>query len=236
MSKIKAVLFDLDGTLFHHLPSSGEVFLNYLKTLGRCFSEEDRIRSEHWVHYYFAHSPEVQADTRLFKGDEHGFRNRFIWRRMVALGMNETEAIDLAPRVSDYMLEAYKPEAHVPEDARSFLEFLYKSGYILGMVSNRSSSYQEEMRDKEIASYFRFFLAAGEVNSFKPDALIFERALELAGTLAHETMYIGDNYFADVIGSQRAGLVPVLYDPSSLFPEAECVAVRSFAEIPPILK
>jgi len=49
-------------------------------------------------------------------------------------------------------------------------------------------------------------------------------------------MYVGDNYFADIIGSQRAGLMPVLYDPISLFPDADCVVIKSFAEIPELLK
>ena len=91
------------------------------------------------------------------------------------------------------------------------------------------------MQKLKLDCYFQFFLAGGEVNSFKPDALIFERALELAGTSAQETMYVGDNYFADIVGSQRAGLTPVLYDPISLFPEADCAVIKSFAEIPELL-
>ena len=74
------------------------------------------------------------------------------------------------------------------------------------------------------------------MNSYKPDALIFEHALKLAGTSAQETMYVGDNYFADIVGSQRAGLTPVLYDPISLFPEADCTVIKSFMEIPALLK
>ena len=92
------------------------------------------------------------------------------------------------------------------------------------------------MQKLDLDCYFQFFLAGGEVNSYKPDLLIFERALELAGTSAQETMYVGDNYFADIIGSQRAGLMPVLYDPISLFPDADCMVIKSFAEIPALLK
>jgi len=236
MSKIKAVLFDLDGTLFHHLPSSGEIFLNYVKSQGTHISEEDRIRAEHWVHYYFAYSPEIQADSKLFKDDEKGFWNHFTQRRLIALGICPDSAVDLAPRVYAHMRETYKPETHVPEDARVLLKFLQESGFILGMVSNRDNPYREEMQKKELDSYFQFFVTAGEVNSFKPDVFIFEHALELAGTSAQETMYVGDNYFADIIGSQRAGLVPVLYDPINLFPEADCAVIKSFAEIPALLK
>jgi FMN phosphatase YigB (HAD superfamily) len=236
MKKIKAILFDLDGTLFHHLPSSGEVFMEHIRSLGLQVSEVDRVRAEHWVHFYFAHSPEIQADSKMFKDDSKGFWDNFTRRRLTASGIHPAQAVELAPQVSAYMSETYKPETCVPKDAWSLLEFLQESGYVLGMVSNRESPYREEMQKRKLDCYFRFFLAGGEVNSYKPDALIFEHALELAGTSAQETMYVGDNYFADIVGSQRAGLTPVLYDPISLFPDADCAIIKSFAEIPELLR
>ena len=60
---------------------------------------------------------------------------------------------------------------------------------------------------------------------------VFEHALARAGLTPREAIYVGDNYFADVVGSLRAGLMPVLYDPSLLFPEAECAVIRSFDEL-----
>jgi FMN phosphatase YigB (HAD superfamily) len=235
MKKIKAILFDLDGTLFHHLPPSGEVFLEHIRSLGISVSEADRVRSEHWVHYYFAHSPEIQSDSEVFKDDQQGFWVNFTQRRLTACGIAPSQAIELAPRVSAYMTEAYKPKVHVPEDARDLLKLLKGSGYMLGMVSNREAPYQDEMRKQNLDCYFQFFVAGGEVNSFKPDALIFERGLELAGTSAQETMYVGDNYFADIVGSRCAGLMPVLYDPIRLFPEADCAVIKCFSELPGLL-
>jgi HAD superfamily hydrolase (TIGR01549 family) len=236
MNNIKAILFDLDGTLRHHLPSGGEVFVEYVRSMGLQISEEDKVRAEHWVHFYFAQSPEIQADIKKFKEDQKGFWLNFTQRRLVASGINPTQSAALAPQVTKYMSAAYKPEVYVPEDAHILLKFLKESGYMLGMVSNRDDPYQEEMQDLKLDSYFQFFLSGGEVNSFKPDALIFERALELAGTSAQETMYVGDNYFADIVGSRRAGLTPVLYDPISLFADADCVAIKSFAELPALLR
>ena len=46
---------------------------------------------------------------------------------------------------------------------------------------------------------------------------------------------MGDNYFADVVGSLRAGLRPVLYDPNGLFPEAGCAVIQSFDQLPGLL-
>jgi FMN phosphatase YigB (HAD superfamily) len=235
VKKIKAVLFDLDGTLFHYHPTSGEIMLNHLRDSGFHISEEDRIRAEHWVHYYFAHSTEIQDDDKTFGNDKKGYWINFTRRRLLSFGLPTSQANELAPQVSDYMSESYRPKVHVPEDAHVLLELLHEAGYVLGMVSNRESPFREDMQEQRLDCYFRFFLAGGEINSFKPDLPIFERALELAGTSPQETLYIGDNYFADIVGSRRAGLTPVLYDPIRLFPEADCAVIKCFAELPELL-
>ncbi len=236
MRKIKAVLFDLDGTLFQYLPTSGEVFLEYLKQSGFHISKEDGLRAEHWAHYYFAHSDEIQDDDKIFGEDVRGFWVNFTRRRLIAFGLSPTQAGELAPQVSDFMSETYKPKVYVPEDAHTLLRLLKESGYVLGMVSNREFSFREEMREQNLDCYFQFFLAGGEIKSFKPETLIFQHALALAGTSAQETMYIGDNYFADILGSRHAGMTPVLYDPTRLFPEADCAIIQSFAELPKLLE
>jgi FMN phosphatase YigB (HAD superfamily) len=232
---IKAILFDLDGTLRHHLPSGGEVFMDYLKSIGVKFSAEDDIRAVRWEHFYFANSLEIQKDKEEFK-DSDAFWVNFAARRMTALGLPQPQVDELAPQVSAHMKEFYKPEVHVPAEIPSVLGNLQDAGYILGVVSNRDEPYREELKNLNLDSYFDFSLAAGEVNSFKPEPRIFERGLELAGASAQETMYIGDNYFADIVGSLRAGLTPVLYDPITVFPDAECAVIKSFDELPNLLK
>jgi FMN phosphatase YigB (HAD superfamily) len=235
VKKIKAVLFDLDGTLFHYLPTSGDVLSEHLKQAGFCFSEEDRVRAEHWVHFYFAHSTEIQEDGKTFGENTRDFWVNFTKRRLIAFGIQPDKACELAPQVSDFMSETYEPKVHVPDDARLLLELLKDAGYTLGMVSNRGFSFREEMQEYNLACYFDFFLAGGEIKSFKPDPLIFKHALGLSGTSAQQTMYVGDNYFADILGARRAGLTPVLYDPIRLFPEADCAVIQSFDELPNLL-
>lgn len=236
MKNIKAILFDLDGTLRLNFPTGGEVFLKYLETLDMNFSEEDKVRVEHWEYLYFANSPEIQADGIAFEGDFAGFWINFSKRRLMAFGISETRATELAPHVSKYMNENYKPHVKVPDEIPLILSLLQEGGYILGVVSNRETPFHEELQELKLDSYFSFTLAAGEVGSFKPDALIFERALEIAGVSASEAMYIGDNYFADIVGSKNAGLMPVLYDPMGLFPDAECDVIKSYHQLHELLK
>lgn len=231
IKNIKAILFDLDGTLRHHIPSGGAVFVEYLKSLNIHASEEDRTRAERWEHFYFAHSLEIQADIKTFTHHSREFWINYSRRRLVALGVDPKRAQELAPEVSAHMGTNYKPDVYVPEEAPRLLAGLKQAGYILGVVSNREEPYHEELKTLKLDSYFKFSLAGGEVPSFKPEPRIFQRGLELAEVAAHEAIYVGDNYFADIVGAHRAGLVPVLYDPTSLFPEADCAVIRSLDEL-----
>lgn len=232
---IKAILFDLDGTLRHHLPTGVQVFMDYLASQGLRFTDDEKNRAERWEHFYFASSLEIQQDRKAYKEDGEFWTN-YAKRRLVALGLHHTQAAELAPQVSAHMSTHYKPEAYVPREVPPTLTTLKDAGYVLGVVSNRDKPYHEELKDLKLDPYFGFSLAAGEINAFKPDPRIFKRGLELAGTSAQETMYIGDNYFADIVGSHRAGLTPVLYDPITLFPDAECAIIKSFDELHDLLK
>jgi HAD superfamily hydrolase (TIGR01549 family) len=234
-NKIKTVLFDLDGTLRHNVPSGGEIFTDYIIGLGLHITEEDRRRAAVWEHYYFANSPEIQSDQKVFKDDEVEFWAHFSHRRLTALGCPPPLVPELGPRAAEYMQSNYKPEVWIPDEVHSILSNLRESEYTLGLVSNRNKPVQEEIHQLGIGDYFQFSLVAGEVNSWKPDPGIFEQSLKKAGTTPEQTIYIGDNYFADVVGARRAGLQPVLYDLKGLFHEPDCTVIRSFDELDGLL-
>jgi FMN phosphatase YigB (HAD superfamily) len=233
---IKAILFDFDGTLRHHLPTGGEVFTNYVAGLGLPISADDRLRAARWEHFYFANSPEIQADHKKFDGEGEAFWFNFSSRRLVALGCPPSLVDEFGPKASAYMQEAYQPEVRVPEAVHTVLPELKSSGYVLGVVSNRDDPYQDEIDEMGMGGYFNFSLAAGEVQSWKPEPGIFYAALERAGSSADQTLYIGDNYFADVVGARRAGLRPVLYDPRGIFPEPGCPVIASFEDLIDLIK
>lgn len=212
--------------------------MEHVRSLGVVASEEQRILNERWEYEYFASSLEVQEDYVKYKGDRQAFRLNYAKRRLLALGLPIEKAIELAPLVFEHMQTSYKPQPHIPDEVFELLKYLQEVGYITGVVSNRDVSFQEELVSLKLDSYFHFTLAAGDIPSYKPDPVIFQHALKLAGTSAAETMYVGDNYYADVVGALRAGLSPVLYDPTHLFPEAEkqCAVIQHYSEFYGLLK
>ncbi len=235
---IKSILFDLDGTLRLHIPMGGEVFNNYALSLGLPLHPEDLTRAARWEHYYFANSPEIKTDSEKFNNQK--FENDSFWinygrRRLIVLGCSPAQAETLAPQFSAHMAENYKPQIYIPEGATTLLANLKDAGFVLGMVSNRSKPFDDELKEMGLREFFHFTMAGGDVNAFKPDRVIFDEAVKRAGTSASETMYVGDNYFADIVGSRRAGLQPVLYDPTGLFPDPNCPVITSFDQLTKLL-
>jgi len=233
---IKAIFFDLDGTLRHSVPSGGEVFTDYVKTLGLPVNDEARLRAMRWEHFYWASSVDLRDDLLAHSGETEKFWIEYSRRRLIALDASEEWAVEFAPKTSVHMGEFYKPESVVPDDVRRVLPQLKESGYILGVISNRDKPFQDLLHAHGIGQFFDFSLAAGEVSVFKPDPGVFEHGLQRVNLSAKEVIYVGDNYYADVVGARSAGLTPVLYDPLGIFPDPDCAAIKSFDELNSVIK
>ena len=228
---IKAVFFDLDGTLRHSVPTGGEVFNQYLISLGYSFSEEDRVRAMRWEHHYWASSTDLRDDLLAHSADTENFWIEYSRRRLVALGISDDSAVAIAPQASAHMGEMYKPDSVVPADVRRTLPILREAGYRLAVISNRDQPFQNVLDAHGLSEFFPYSLAGGEVDIYKPEPGIFEHALKQMQVTAPETVYVGDNYYADIVGARRAGLQPVLYDPKRIFPDADCITIQSFDEL-----
>jgi len=233
---IKAIFFDLDGTLRHSVPHGGDVFSDYAVTLGLRANEEDRLRAVRWEHLYWASSADLREDLLAHSGETENFWIEYSRRRLIALGASPTWALTHAPKVSIHMGDEYRPQSIVPDDVRKTLGELKQAGYIMAVLSNRDKPFVDVLESHRIIEFFDFSVAGGEVDSYKPDPGLFEYALQRTGLNAQEAIYVGDNYFADVVGSRRAGLMPVLYDPGGIFPEADCTIIKAFEELNSIIK
>lgn len=233
---IKAIFFDLDGTLRHNVPSADQIMNAYLIKNGIDIDPENHLKAMRWEYSYWANSPDLRDDIIAHSMDTDQFWAEYTKRRLLALNLSLEKSTELAPRVSAHMGESYKPESIVPEDVRRVLPELKQAGYTMAVISNRDRPFQEVLDSHGLSEFFDFSLAGGDVDIYKPEPGIFEHALKRANLTAQETVYVGDNYFADVIGSRRAGLQPVLYDPGGIFADVDCTIINSFDELQSVVK
>jgi HAD superfamily hydrolase (TIGR01509 family) len=108
---------------------------------------------------------------------------------------------------------------------------LKSRGLILGVVSNSDGRIESAFQQAGLESYFDFFIDSFNVGIEKPDPRIFQLAAQQARAAPQEAVYVGDLYSVDVVGARSAGLIPILYDPFELHPDADCVRIRSIEEL-----
>jgi HAD superfamily hydrolase (TIGR01549 family) len=228
---IRAILFDLDGTLRHNRPPSHQVFFAKAVQAGLQDSQEGRFQATRWAHFYWASSTLLREDLEAADGDDDFFWENYVARQLTVYGCSPEEVRAISPSVYNYMAREYTPEDYIPTMVPTTLQSLQEAGFTLGVVSNRRESFQEYLDSVGLLEYVNFTVAAGEVNSWKPDPGIFREALRLAEAAATETIYVGDNYYADILGAQRVGIRPVLLDPDTLFPDAECEVIQRIEEV-----
>lgn len=229
---LTTVLFDLDGTLRVNHPHGNEVFWEFAQQLMPELQPEDRHRAQQWAFEYWAESEDLREDIKSFGSTkEEEFWFNYARRHLTVLGLENDQAQEKAPQANKYMRTNYNPEDIVPEDVPETLKILKEAGLILGVITNRGSSIDEYMREIELAEFMDFYFAAGDIGFWKPNPEIFHYALGQANAKAEESIYVGDNYYADVVGARAAGLEAVLIDPNNHFPAADCVVIHKFGEL-----
>lgn len=228
---ITTLLFDLDGTLRHNRPSYFQAFFNFAVQCGASDSSENRLHATRWLHYYWAQSEELLEDRKEFDPQEDAFWINHARRGLIAFGCSPKEAKAWAPEVFRQFSENYQPEDWIPQEVIETLKGLKEAGFSLGVLSNRTQPFREYMQSWGLESYFDLVLAAGDVNAYKPEPEVFHYALQEMGKQPEESLYIGDNYYADIIGAQRAGLPAILLDPEGVFPDSDCMVIKNFSEL-----
>ena len=128
------------------------------------------------------------------------------------------------------MAENYHPADIIPEDVIPTLRQLKDAGLSIGLLTNRTDSPAEYLEKVGLAGELDFHIAAGQIGSWKPDPESFYYSMGMANSIPQETVYIGDNYYADVIGARSAGI-----HPERIFPDPDCSVIYEIGELPGIL-
>ena len=93
------------------------------------------------------------------------------------------------------------------------LEYLKEKGYQLHVVSNGFHEVTNRKVEKSgLKKYFETVTSAEDAHAMKPDERIFEYSLNLANAEKAESIFIGDDWVADVKGAQNFGLDIIFFD------------------------
>ncbi len=219
LKMIKAVLFDLDGTLLDRDES----------VKGFIHSQYDRLNN------IVGHIPRENYIKRFIELDQRGY----VWKdkvyQQLVIEFQITE-ITWEEMLQDYIAE-FKNHCVPFPNLIPMLEELRSRNLRLGMITNGRGQFQlDNIKALGIEEYFDRILISEWEGIKKPDPDIFKRALKQLNVAPHESIYVGDHPDNDVKAAQNVGMIGVWKkDPQWNQIVGDCV-VEDLAELPLFLE
>lgn len=91
--------------------------------------------------------------------------------------------------------------------AMEILDYLKNKDYQLHLITNGFEEIQHhKINNSKISHYFDKVITSESSNSMKPHKAIFEFALSKTGAQLEESIMLGDDLEADIIGASKAGM------------------------------
>ena len=200
----KHIFFDLDHTLWDFDKNSALTFekifnLNQVDIPIAIFLKEyEPINLNYWKLY------------REEKIDKESLRYGRLFDAFEAIKVKVND--DLIHQLSEDYITHLSSYNYLFEGTIELLKYL-EPNYNLHIITNGFQEVQHGKLEKsKIHSYFKTITNSEMVGVKKPNPLIFNHALELAKATKQQSIMIGDNYEADVLGALNMGLDAICFN------------------------
>ena len=208
MKKPGMILFDYGGTLL-------------------CEPGWDMLRGEQAVFAHVTDNPHNYSSEELCSWEKNYFRSL---QGVRDLGAEPTEIqmlrlkyelhgirLDIPYEEAEFIFwdhTAPMTKQCLYPNIKETLKFLHDNGIRTGVISNigwTGAALKRRINTLLPDNHFEFILASSDYCLRKPDARLFQVALEKAKLLPENVWFCGDTYDTDIEGANAAGLTTVYY-------------------------
>ncbi|MBD1539208.1 HAD family hydrolase [Arthrobacter sp. S13_S34] len=224
--EIRAVLFDLDNTLFDHAASARAGLDAFLQHLGTA-STDDLARA--WFQL-------EQSIYHRFLADELSFQEQRQerLRQFLPLAGRAVPVTDrLLDGLFDVYLQSYQDKWAAFPDAAPALRSLHDGGMPVGVITNGNHRQQTLKISKiGLGPLIRRTFSSESTGHAKPSPEAFIQPCKSLGISPAQALYVGDNFRVDVEGARSAGLQSIHLNRDGGGPEG---TIQSLTELIPLL-
>jgi putative hydrolase of the HAD superfamily len=221
-SDLCVIFFDAAGTLIETRNSVGEIYGRVAREFG--FEAEPRVLQQNFTRSFRRQPPLAfpagtpeEALVELEKG---------WWRNLVREVFDGLGSFPRFDQFFDEIFERFRGREfwRVYDDVAPALTELKRRGLKLGVISNFDSRLYDVLRVCDLDRFFDSVHVSTRVGAAKPDAAIFQAALNHYEIEAREAWHVGDSLRDDVEGASAIGVNAVLLDRHNRFAENAAAA------------
>ncbi|HLT32791.1 MAG TPA: YjjG family noncanonical pyrimidine nucleotidase [Aquaticitalea sp.] len=223
INNIKHIFFDLDHTLWDFDRNSALTFdkifrLHQMEVdMTRFLSIYEPVNLDYWKLY---RNSEIDKDKLRYG------RLKDTFDRMECVISDERIYL----LSEDYMTHLTTFN-HLFEHTIDILDYL-EPNYGLHIITNGFEDAQyRKMKGSNITHYFKTVTNAEMVGVKKPNSLIFDHALRLANARPDESIMVGDNYEADILGALEVGYDAIFFNYRKDESEAHIKQINCLSEL-----
>lgn len=200
--KYKHLFFDLDHTLWDFDTNAKLTLLELHDTLQ--LKERGVDDFEKFYQNYLTHNANLWARYR--KGFIKQPELRLKRMRLSLLDFKIADEA-LAQIMSEQFLQMLPGRTTLFPYANEILEYLKNKNYLLHLITNGFEEVQHhKINNSRINHYFEEVITSERSNALKPSKDIFNFALAIAKANINESIMLGDDLEADIIGAAEVGM------------------------------
>jgi putative hydrolase of the HAD superfamily len=209
--KYKHIFFDLDHTIWDFDKNAEETLHELYGTYK--LKDIGLHSADLFIETYTRHNHRLWAEYHLGRISKDELREARFKSTFIELGVPpdmmpndfEDEYVKLGPTKTNLFPHAHETLAYL------------QSKYTLHLISNGfKESTEIKVAGTNLAPYFQNIIISEVVGVNKPDPLIFQHAIDLAGTTKGESLMIGDSIEADIRGALAFGMDAIYFNPFNL--------------------
>lgn len=226
MGKLRAVGFDLDGTLFDHRGSAHAAVDAFLRGLGVSPSSDAR---RIWFDAESEQFERWRAGQISFKEQ----RRERLTQVLPSLGLPAPRDATELDKLFAVYLRAYRAAWRAFPDSLELLRSLRSRGYRIGILTNGTEEQQlDKLNVIGLATEVDVVCTSERIGAQKPEAFAFATLARELGVTPDQCLFVGDNADHDFAGALAGGMRALLIDRYVAHADGVAEAVDAVLSVP----